>query len=103
MPQGRYSLGFLARMPGLRSCRLLRLVSRQARDEALPRNPASCDAFGHAWGPLDLVLYTRSCRRTLAGRSDDQKKGPSSMTTSNYDVIVIGAGSTGENVADRAV
>src|SRR4051812_15634556 len=101
MPEGRPSMGFAARVHDLRQCGLLRLLARQACDEAFSRDAACRDAVGYARRPMDLVLRARSRWRANPSARDQKIRG--AMKERSCDVIVIGAGSTGENVADRAV
>ncbi len=53
-------MGFAASVLGLRPRGLLRLVTRQTRDETFPQDTASSDAFGDARRAMDLVLRART-------------------------------------------
>ena len=50
------TLGGVAGMPGMRPCRLLRLVSWTSCDMTLQQHRASCDAVDHVRREMDLVL-----------------------------------------------
>src|SRR5262245_44858715 len=67
MPERRNGLGRATGVPGVRPCRLLRLLARQARDKALPRDGASRDALHHAGSCVDVVLRPRGGRAPRAG------------------------------------
>src|SRR6516162_4959536 len=66
MPERRNALGRAPGVPGVRPCRLLRLLARQARDEALPRDGAPGDALRHAGGYVDVVLRPQGVRAPRA-------------------------------------
>ena len=71
VPARRHPLGAPAAVPDLRARRLLRLLDRQARDRALPRDRAPGDAQHRARRGLALVLRRRPRRlsrcRLVAG------------------------------------
>ena len=46
LPEGRDAMGTLARVQDVLACRLLRFITQVTRDQALPRDAPSGDAFG---------------------------------------------------------
>ena len=69
MPEERQRVAAFADLPQLRSRRLLRRFSQQARDQAFPRHRASViegydPPEGWGWCYVDEVLFDLSNRKT---------------------------------------